>query len=82
VEDVADGFGHIVVDLGSACPPELFSRLADLADDVLMVVDAAEVGRADIAELFEELASIVPALRGIVAVRAVPVAVASARAIS
>ncbi|MBB3932228.1 uncharacterized protein involved in exopolysaccharide biosynthesis/Mrp family chromosome partitioning ATPase [Kaistia hirudinis] len=82
VEDVADGFGHIVVDLGSACPPELFSRLADLADDVLMVVDAAEVGRDDIAELFEELASIVPALRGIVAVRAVPVAVASARAIS
>lgn len=75
IEDVAEGFDRIVVDLGAACPPELFSALAGLADDVLMVVDASEAGRDDILAMFEDLRQVVPALRGMVAIRAVPVAV-------
>ncbi|PPE81353.1 hypothetical protein C3941_01125 [Kaistia algarum] len=76
VEDVADGFAHIVIDLGAACPPELFQALSPLADDVLMVVDAAEAGREDILSMFDDLQALVPNLRGMIAVRAVPVAVA------
>jgi len=79
IEDVAAGFGRIVVDLGPACPPALFAALADIADDVLMVVDAAEADRPDIVAMFEELHDLVPALGGMVAIRPVPVAVASDR---
>ena len=76
IEDVADGFEHIVVDLGAACPPALFSALAELADDVLMVVDAGEASRDDVQAMFAELGQIVPTLRGLVVLRPAPVAVA------
>jgi succinoglycan biosynthesis transport protein ExoP len=72
VRAVADGFGEVVIDLGPLCPPELFNALLAIADDALMVVDAAEAGTAAIASVYADLRELVPELRGMVVVDALP----------
>jgi Mrp family chromosome partitioning ATPase len=71
IEDVADGFERIVLDVGAACPPALFGRLADIADDLVMVVDAGEADAPSVRGMYDELKTLVPGLRGMVAVRPV-----------
>ncbi|MCX5577117.1 Wzz/FepE/Etk N-terminal domain-containing protein [Kaistia terrae] len=66
IRDVADGFAHVVVDLGPACPPALFNALVAIADDVVMVVDAQEADAPEILARFNELRHLVPELRGMV----------------
>ncbi len=75
IRDVADGFQRVVVDLGPSCPPALFSSLVDIADDVVMVVDAEEADSPEIRSMFADLRRLVPDLRGMVAARATSVVV-------
>ncbi|MCX5495977.1 Wzz/FepE/Etk N-terminal domain-containing protein [Kaistia dalseonensis] len=79
IDDVADGFQHVLVDLGPSCPPALFRSLAEIADDIVMVVDAAEANAPEIVAMFADLRDLVPELRGIVAARALPAGTTVAR---
>lgn len=75
IRDVADGFERVVVDLGPSCPPALFSSLVDIADDVVMVVDAQEADSPEIRSMFADLHRLVPDLRGMVAARATSIVI-------
>lgn len=70
IEDVADSFERIIIDLGASCPPALFNALVAIADDAVLVVDAAEAGSPSITALYADLRDLLPELRGMVSVRA------------